>query len=80
VFQELPEKPDSLDYGRTALNHTIIIDGVIAGSWRKVRKKDRFAVRTKLFRPLDDAERDALSVAVDRCSAFLGMPGFANLN
>ena len=53
MFPALPEKLDSQAYGRIALNHTIIIDGVIVGSWRRERKKDRFVVRTKLFRPLD---------------------------
>ena len=74
VFPALPEKSDSQAYGRIALNHTIIIDGVIVGGWRRERKKDRIVVRAKLFRQLDGAEKDALTVAVDRYGEFLGMP------
>lgn len=74
VFPAFPEKLDSQAYGRIALNHTIIIDGVIAGSWIKERKNDRVVVRTKLFRPLDGAERDALSMAADFYGEFQGMP------
>jgi hypothetical protein len=74
VFRALPEKLDSQAYGRIALNYTIIIDGVIAGSWRRERKKDRVVVRTKLFRPLDRDERDALSLAIERYGKFLEMP------
>ena len=74
MFPALPEKPDSQAYGRIALNHTIIIDGIIVGSWRRERKNDGVVIRTKLFRPLDGAEKDALSMAVDRYGKFLGMP------
>ena len=38
VFPALPERSDSQAYGRIALNHMIIIDGVIVGSWRRERK------------------------------------------
>lgn len=74
VFPVLPQKPDSQAYGRVALNHTIIIDGIIVGSWRRERKNDGVVIRTRLFRPLDSDEKDALSMAVDRYGAFLGMP------
>ena len=74
MFPALPEKSDSQAYGRIALNHTIIIDGVIIGCWRRERKNDRVVIRTKLFRSLDDAEKDALSMAVYRYGTFLEMP------
>jgi Winged helix DNA-binding domain len=80
MFQVLPEKSDFQAYGRIALNHTIIIDGVIVGSWRRERKNDRVVIRAKLFRPLDNDEKDALSMAVDRYGAFFGDAGFAILN
>ena len=74
MFPVLSEKLDPQAYGRIALNHTIIIDGIIVGGWRRERKTDRVVVRTKLFRPLDGAEKDALSMAADRYGTFLGMP------
>ena len=74
MFPALPEKSDSQAYGRIALNHTIVIDGVVVGGWRREKKNDRIVVRTKLFRPLDDAEKDALSMAVVRYGAFLETP------
>jgi hypothetical protein len=74
MFPALPEKSDSQAYGRIALNHTIIIDGVIVGGWRRVRKNDGVVIRTKLFRSLDDDEEETLSMAVDRYGAFLEMP------
>ena len=74
MFPALPEKQDSQAYGRIALNYTIIIDGVIVGSWRRERKKDRVVIKTTLFRSLDNDKKDALSMAVERYGAFLGMP------
>ena len=74
VFPALPEKSDSQAYGRIALNHTIIINGIAVGGWRRVRKNDRVVIRMKLLRALDDDEKDALSVAVERYGRFLGMP------
>ena len=60
--------------GNIAFNYTIIINGIAVGGWRKERKNDGVVIRTKLFRPLDSGEKDALSVAVNRYGAFLGMP------
>jgi len=74
VFPVLPEKADSQAYGRIAINHTIIINGIMVGSWRRERKNDRVVIRTRLFRPLEDGEKDALSTALDRYGAFLEMP------
>jgi len=61
--------------GNIAFNYTIIINGITVGGWRKESRNDRVVVRTKLFRPLDGAEKDALSMAVDRYGEFLGVAG-----
>ena len=60
--------------GNIAFNYTIIINGIAVGGWRRERKNDGVVIRTRLFRPLDDDEKDALSVAVERYGGFLGMP------
>lgn len=64
-----------LDFpGKIGLNHTIIIDGVVVGSWRKESNNHGVVVRTRLFRRLDDIEKDALAVAVERFGEFMEMP------
>lgn len=73
MFPALPEKSDSQAYGRITLNYTIIINGIRVGSWRRERKNDMVVVRTKLLRALDGAEKDALSMAVERYGTFLEM-------
>lgn len=60
--------------GNIAFNYTIIVNGIAAGGWRKEIKNDGVVIRMRLFRSLDDDERDALSVAADRYGGFLGMP------
>lgn len=60
--------------GNIAFNYTIIINGIAAGGWRREKKNDGVVIRTRLFRPLDDDDKDALSVAAERYGGFLGMP------
>ncbi len=59
--------------GNIAFNYTIIIDGIAAGGWRRERKNDGVVIRTRLFRSLDEAEKDALTLAAERYGEFLGM-------
>jgi hypothetical protein len=59
--------------GNIAFNYTIIINGIAVGGWIREKKNDGIVIRTRPFRPLDDAEKDALSVAVDRYGTFMGM-------
>lgn len=94
MFPILPKKLDSR--GNIAFNHTIIINGITVGGWRReskrneskkddnkgkdrkrkdTRKKDSkdngIVIKTRLFRPLDKAEKEALAIAVNRYGEFL---------
>lgn len=57
-----------------ALSSVLILDGVIAGTWKRVLKKGKVEVTTSLFRRLRKAEHEALKTAVAGYGAFLGMP------
>jgi hypothetical protein len=74
IFPVSAEKSDSYPQGRIASNHTIIINGIVAGGWRKEGKDNKVVIRTRLSRPLNSAEKDALSIALNRYGAFLEMP------
>jgi hypothetical protein len=74
MFPAMPEKADSQAHSRLASNHTIMVNGIVVGGWRRESKNDRVVIRTKLFRPIDVDEKDALSVAAERYGEFLGMP------
>ena len=61
----------------TALNtpswlHAFIIDGQLAGWWRRVPGKERIRVETKPLRDLSRKEQSAVESAVDRYLAFVG--------
>ena len=50
----------------------IVIDGQIAGSWRRNEVKAEVVIEAVLFAPLSDARQQALAKAVRRYSAFVG--------
>lgn len=54
--------------------HTIIINGTIRGTWKRVFKQGKALISTTLFATLTDAETRALSMAVAQYGTFLGMP------
>ena len=60
--------------GNGVFNPTIVIDGRVAGTWRRALKKDRVVIEMAPFRPLTSAEYNALGAAADRYGEFLGLP------
>jgi hypothetical protein len=55
-------------------NHTIVLDGRVAGSWRRGNQKAAVVVEVTPFRPLTPTETDALTTATARYGAFLELP------
>ncbi len=60
--------------GNGMFNPTIVIDGHVAGIWKRTFKKGAVAIELTPFRALTPAENHALSAAADRYGEFLGMP------
>jgi hypothetical protein len=54
---------------------TIVINGKITGTWKRVFAKKSVAISTDLFRSLTKAEARALEEAMGRYCEFLGMEG-----
>ncbi len=57
-----------------ALTSVLVIDGQIAGTWKRVFKKGGVEVALRPLRRLTIKEKRAVAAAVDRFGAFLGMP------
>jgi hypothetical protein len=57
---------------RSMFNGVVILDGRVAGSWRRTVRRDRLAVEVKALRPFEGAARDALQAAAEAQGAFLG--------
>jgi hypothetical protein len=60
--------------GNGMFNPTIVIDGVVTGTWKRTFKGGAVVIETTPFRPLTAAEGDALGAAADRYGRFLGLP------
>jgi hypothetical protein len=57
----------------------ILLDGRVAGFWRRTFAKDRVAVEVELLDDWSAAAHDALRAEVDRYAAFLGLPASLKL-
>jgi hypothetical protein len=58
--------------------HILVIDGRVAGTWRRTLKKSEVVIETNTFAPLSKAEFRAVAEAADRYGAFLGLPVVLN--
>jgi hypothetical protein len=56
------------------LTAVIILNGRVAGTWNKVRKKNSVEIRLNPFRALDNDEQKALESQVGRYGEFFGIP------
>jgi hypothetical protein len=63
----------SLPPSGSTFNHIIILDGQVAGRWKRTLGKDSVVIDAALYAPLDDAQTKALEAAADRYRAFLGL-------
>jgi len=52
----------------------VIVDGCVAGSWRRTLRRAGVAIEVKLLLPLDDAARAALARETERYGRFLSLP------
>jgi hypothetical protein len=60
--------------GNGMFSPTIVIDGVVIGTWKRTFKGGAVVIETTPFQPLTAAENEALSTAADRYGEFLGLP------
>ena len=58
---------------RPIANLVVLLDGRIAGYWRRSIKRDEVVVEVALLDPFDDARSDALEAEAARYAAFLGL-------
>ena len=57
-----------------ALTAVIVLNGKVAGSWRKTMKSDSVEIRLNPFHPLDDDQAEAVETEVARYGKFVGVP------
>jgi hypothetical protein len=54
-------------------NHTIVLDGKIAGTWKRSIAKTRVTIEVKPFTPMNTAQTCKIAAAAKRYGAFLGL-------
>jgi Winged helix DNA-binding domain len=58
---------------RPLFNGAAILDGQLAGHWKRTVGRDTVAFEVALYEPFDDAQTKALQAAADRHGEFLGL-------
>jgi hypothetical protein len=59
---------------RPVFNGVAILDGQVAGHWKRTINRAAVAFEVALYEPFDDAQAKALQAAADRQGEFLGLP------
>jgi len=67
---------DKADPRGTIFNNTVIVNGRIAGLWKRNIKKNTIEIEIAPFKPLSKAANSAIASAVKRYARFLGMKEF----
>ena len=65
---------DQTNLKQLIFGHVLILNGRIAGPWKRTLKKNSVVVEYNTLAPLTKAERRALSMAAQQYGAFLGLP------
>ncbi|HZQ35909.1 MAG TPA: winged helix DNA-binding domain-containing protein [Dehalococcoidia bacterium] len=55
-------------------HHTVVLDGRVAGTWKRTERKGAVAVTPAFFTPPSEVERKAVAAAAARYGRFLGQP------
>jgi winged helix DNA-binding protein len=59
--------------GTVVPNGVLLLDGQVAGHWRRTCTKDTLLVEAVLYRPLAPAESEALDAAAARQATYLNL-------
>jgi hypothetical protein len=59
---------------RTVFNSLVVLDGQVAGRWKRTVRKDAVIIETALYAPFDDSQTEALHAAAAAHGRFLGLP------
>jgi hypothetical protein len=65
---------DYFGAGGGILSPTMIINGRVVGTWRRIFKKDEVVIAMSPFTSLRKAERQAMATPAERFGNFLGRP------
>ncbi len=61
------------------LSSTVVVDGRVAGTWKRTLKRDRVEITVRAFRELTADERDGLAQAAEEYGSFVGRTSHVEL-
>jgi len=64
--------------GGVLFQHTIVIDGRVAGTWKRTLKKNEVIIELSPFKAWTKVEKQAIAVAAERFGKFLELPVLLN--
>ena len=67
-------RPRATSRGSDVFAHSLIIDGVLAGSWTRTHQRGAATVDVVTYRRLDPADRKAVAAAAERYGRFMQQP------
>jgi hypothetical protein len=73
AFIEMPTQKKRV-FKNGMLSPTLVIDGRIAGTWKRTFTKDAVIITTNPFTPLTASEKGTVATTAQRYGEFLGMP------
>jgi hypothetical protein len=62
-----------IETGNPIFGHFLVIDGRMAGTWRRDLRKDTVTITLKRFAPLSEAQEEAVHIAAGRYGKFIGL-------
>lgn len=68
-----PAHAHKIETGNPIFAHFLVIDGRIAGTWRRDFKKDTVTITLNRFVTLDEAQEEAVQAAAERYGKFIGL-------
>jgi hypothetical protein len=68
-----PSHAHMIETGNPIFGHFLVIDGRMAGVWRRDFQKDMVTITLKRFAPLTEAQDEAVQTAAERYGKFIGL-------
>lgn len=62
-----------LNQGNAVFSATIVINGRVAGTWKRTIKKDQVMIEAKAFTAFSKAQKDSIITATNRYAVYLGL-------
>ncbi len=68
-----PANASKIETSNPIFGHFLVIDGRLAGTWRRDFRKDTVTITLKRFTTLNEAQEEAVQIAAQRFGEFLGL-------